>query len=128
MADLQRLFDLYDPRIKKVWDEKELQLSKRLEYQDIGLTDFTPDIPNPTFENFTGLGIAALTGEGEAYHREDINPAYKVTVTVQKYTNSIPITEEIGNLTNRLFRSIISIINNYYAKNSKQEIRSFACC
>jgi hypothetical protein len=96
MADLQRLFDLYDPRIKKVWDEKDLQLSKRLEYQDIGLTDFTPDIPNPTFENFTGLGIAALTGEGEAYHREDINPAYKVTVTVQKYTNSIPITEEIN--------------------------------
>ena len=125
MADLQRLFDLYDPRIKKVWDEKELQLSTRLEYADIGLTDFTPDIPNPTFENFTGLGIAALTGEGEAYHREDINPAYKTTITVQKFTNSIPITEEmlkfnlwpkINSLVSALANSVNQRINTDAAK------------
>ena len=125
MADLQRLFDLYDPRIKKIWDEKDTQLSKRLEYQDIGLTDYTPDIPNPTFENFTGLGIAALTGEGQAYHREDINPAYKTTVTVQKYTNSIPITEEmlrfnlwpkINNLVTALANSVNQRINTDAAK------------
>lgn len=125
MADLQRLFDLYDPRIKKVWDEKDSQLSKRLEYMDIGLTDFTPDIPNPTFENFTGLGIAALTGEGQAYHREDINPAYKTTITVQKFTNSIPITEEmlrfnlwpkINSLVSALANSVNQRINTDAAK------------
>jgi hypothetical protein len=125
MADLQRLFDLYDPRIKKLWDEKDTQLSKRLEYSEIGLTDFTPDIPNPTFENFTGLGIAALTGEGEAYHREDILPAYKVTITVQKFTNSIPITEEmlrfnnwpkINNLVGALANSVNQSINVAAAK------------
>ncbi len=52
--DLQRLFDLADPRIRKIWDEKETQLSSRLEYMNLGLTDYTAEILDSKFENFTG--------------------------------------------------------------------------
>ena len=95
MADLQRLFDLADPRIKKIWDEKDTQLSKRLEYGELGLTDYTAEILDTKIENFTGLGIAQLTGEKEPYAREDLAQAYSVTLTPKKFTKAISISEEM---------------------------------
>ena len=95
MADLQRLFDLADPRIKKIWDEKDTQLSNRLEYGDLGLTDYTAEILDTKIENFTGLGIAQLTGEKEPYAREDLAQAYSVTLTPKKFTKAISISEEM---------------------------------
>lgn len=95
MADLQRLFDLADPRIRRIWDEKETQLSTRLEYADLGLTDYTAEILDSKFENFTGLGYAQPTGEREPYSREDIDQAEQVTITPVKFTKSIDITEEM---------------------------------
>lgn len=95
MADLQRLFDLADPRIKKIWDEKDTQLSKRLEYQKVGLTDYNAEILDSKFENFTGLGIAQATGEKEPYSREDLSQGNQVTITPTKFTKAIDITEEM---------------------------------
>ena len=95
MANLQTLFDLADPRIRKIWDEKDTQLSKRLEYSDIGLTDYTAQILDSQFENFTGLGFAQATGELEPYSREDIAAGYKVTITPKKFTKAIDISEEM---------------------------------
>jgi len=95
MADIQRLFDLADPRIRAIWDEKQTQLSTRLDYADIGLTDSTAEILDSKFQNFTGLGIAQLTGEKEPYNREDIEAGYSVTITPKKFTKAIEITEEM---------------------------------
>lgn len=95
MADLQRLFDLADPRIRGIWDEKQTQLSTRLEYGMLGLSDMNAEILDSKFENFTGLGIAEQTGEKEAYNREDLNQAYQVTITPVKFTKAIEITEEM---------------------------------
>jgi hypothetical protein len=76
-------------------------------------------------ENFTGLGVAQLTGEKEAYNREDINPAYKVTMTPKKFTKAIDITEEmlrfnqwpkINNLTSGVANSINARVNIDAAK------------
>lgn len=98
MADLQRLFDLADPRIRGIWDEKQTQLSSRLEYAQLGLADHTAEILNSQFENFTGLGIANATGEKEPYNREDINAGVNTTITPVKFTKAIEITEEIENV------------------------------
>lgn len=95
MADLQRLFDLADPRIRGVWDEKQTQLSSRLEYQLFGMNDVNAEILDSKYENFTGLGIAQATGEKEPYNREDLNQAYQVTITPVKFTKAIEITEEM---------------------------------
>ena len=95
MADLQRLFDLADPRIRKVWDEKDTQLSKQLEHTKIGLTDRNLETLNDKFENFTGLGLAGLTGEKEPYVREDITQSYSVTANPNKWTKAIDVTEEM---------------------------------
>lgn len=125
MANIQTLFDLADPRIRKIWDEKDAQLSKRLEYSDIGLTDYNAEILDSQFENFTGLGIAQQTGELEPYARQDISPAYKVTITPKKFTTAINISEEmlrfslwpkINNLTGAAANSINARINQDAAK------------
>lgn len=125
MADLQRLFDLADPRIRGIWDEKQLQLSSRLEYADLGLVDHTAEILDSKFENFTGLGIAQATGEKEPYNREDIAQAYQVTITPQKFTKAIEITEEmlrfnlwpkINNLVGGVANALNARINTDVAK------------
>ena len=125
MADLQRLFDLADPRIRKIWDEKQTQLSTRLEYSQLGLTDHTAEILDTKFENFTGLGLAQPTGEREPYNQEDIAQAYQVTITPVKFTKAISITEEmlrfnlwpkINNLVAGVANSLIARIDTDAAK------------
>ena len=125
MANLQSLFDLADPRIKKIWDEKNNELSSRLEYTKLGFADFTAPILNPQFENFSGLGLASLTGEQAPYVRQDIVQGTKVTITPQKYTTAINITEEmlrfnlwpqINNLTEATAHSVIGRIDKDAAK------------
>ena len=125
MADITRLFDLADPRIRKIWDEKQTQLSTRLEYADLGLSDHTAEILDTQFENFTGLGIAQATGEREPYAQEDISAAYKVTITPVKFTKAISITEEmlrfnlwpkINNLVGGVANSLNARINTDAAK------------
>lgn len=61
----------------------------------LGFTDWNAEILNSQFENFTGLGIAGQTGEKEPYNREEIDQAYKVTITPVKFTKAIDITEEM---------------------------------
>lgn len=95
MADINHLFDLADPRIRKIWDEKESQLSSQLEYKDLGFTDWNAEILDSKFENFTGLGLATETGEREPYNQEDINQASSVTITPRKFTKAISISEEM---------------------------------
>jgi hypothetical protein len=95
MATIQQLFDLADPRIRHIWDEKQTQLSTRLEYGKLGLADKDAEILDSKFENFTGLGYAQQTGEQEPYDREDIEQAYQVTITPVKFTKAISITEEM---------------------------------
>ena len=125
MADLQRLFVLADPRIRGIWDEKQTQLSTRLEYQLFGMADHTAEILNSQFENFTGLGMAQATGEKEPYNREDLAAGYNVTITPVKFTKAIEITEEmlrfnlwpkINNLVSGVANALNARINTDVAK------------
>lgn len=92
--DLQVLFNLADPRIRKIWNEKSTQLSQRLEYQNLGYKDSDAEIRDPQFDNFTGLGLATLTGEKQPYSSEEKDQTSTVTISPQKWTNSIDISEE----------------------------------
>jgi hypothetical protein len=125
MADIQTLFDLADPRIRKIWDEKSSQLSKRLEYGELGLSDYNAEILDSQFENFTGLGYAQQTGELEPYSREDLAAGSKVTITPVKFTKAVDISEEmlrfnlwpkINNLVSAAANSVNARINLDAAK------------
>ena len=95
MISIQQLADLADPRIKGTWNEVNDQLSKTLEYSLLGFQDIDAQIKQPSYENFSGLGRAVLTGEGEPYARDDKVAGYKVTISPVKYTRAAVITEEM---------------------------------
>ena len=125
MLSLQQLADLADPRIRGVWNETNDQLSKTLEYGYLGLKDVDADVKAPQYENFSGLGRAVLTGEGEPYNREDKVAGYSVTITPQKYTKAASITEEmlrfnlwpeINEITSSTANAVNQIINENAAK------------
>ncbi len=125
MLSLQQLADLADPRIRGIWNETNDQLSKTLEYGYFGFKDIEAEIKSPIYENFSGLGRAKLTGEGEPYNREDKVPGFSVTITPQKYTQAASITEEmlrfnlwpeINEITSATANSVNQIINENAAK------------
>jgi len=95
MLSITQLADLADHRIRGTWNEVNDQLSKTLEYSYFGYKDIDVDAKDPQYENFSGLGRAVLTGEGEPYSREDKVAGYKVTISPQKYTKAAAITEEM---------------------------------
>jgi hypothetical protein len=122
---IQQLFDLADPRIRKIWDQKDTQLSKRLEYKDLGLTDWDAEILDSKFENFTGLGLAQATGEKQPYYKEDIQQGYSVTVTPIKFTLSDDISDvmlrfnqwpKINNIVSAIANGVNARINTDTAK------------
>lgn len=88
-------------------------MSTRTEYGRLGLKDWTAEILDSKFENFTGLGIAQQTGEQEPYHRDDIEQAKQVTITPVKFTSAISISEEINNKLAFLLYFVRMIICHY---------------
>ncbi len=127
MANLQTLFQLADPRIRRIWDEKSTQLSKRMEYAELGLTDYTAEILNSQFENFTGLGYAQQTGELQPYNREDILPESNVTITPVKFTKAIDISEEMlrFNLWPKINNLVGAVANSLNARISSNAAKIF---
>lgn len=127
MANLQTLFQLADPRIRRIWDEKSTQLSKRMEYAELGLTDYTAEILNSQFENFTGLGYAEQTGELKPYNREDILPGSNVTITPVKFTKAIDISEEMlrFNLWPKINNLVGAVANSLNARVSIDAAKIF---
>src|SRR6185503_16622080 len=93
--DLQRLFDLADPRVRKIWNQTNTQLSKTLDYKNLGFADRNLETLNDKIEQFTGHGLAMLTGEKEPYARQEINQGYSVTAAPDKWTDTTDITEEM---------------------------------
>jgi len=125
MLSIQQLADLADHRIRGIWNETNDQLSKTLEYSLLGFKDIEADAKDPIYENFSGLGRAVLTGEGEPYAREDKVKGYNVTISPQKYTKAAVITEEmlrfnlwpeINEVTSASANSVNQIINENAAK------------
>ena len=97
---MQQLADLADHRIRGVWNETNDQLSKTLEYSLLGFKDIEADAKDPIYQNFSGIGRAVLTGEGEPYNRQDKVSGYKTTISPQKYTAAVVITEEMLRFNN----------------------------
>lgn len=95
MDTISRLFDLADPAIVKLWDETNTQLSKTLEYKNLGFADDMASHLNPEFQSVSGHGIAILTPEGQPYSRQDRVQGYKKTLTPEKFTDMATITEEM---------------------------------
>ena len=95
MATLQTLANVADPRIRGIWNEANTQLSSRLSYAKLGFKDIDAEIQNPQYQNFSGHGLAAPTGEGQPYNTQSRVQGYNVTISPSKFTDSALVTEEM---------------------------------
>lgn len=95
MNTTSRLPDIIDPTIFEIFEQSKDQLSKELQYPELGYMPYSPSIPNPKFSSVSGLSIAQLTLQGQPYSAEDFTQGYDVQATVKKYTKQVTYTEEL---------------------------------
>ena len=94
MITIQSLDALVTPAVVAIFNDANYQLSKTLHYGNLGFSDYEPSFNSPAFQNISGASEAVLTLEGMPYAPEDVIQNYKTTITVQKYTKLMPISEE----------------------------------
>lgn len=94
MITIQSLDALVTPAVVAIFNDANYQLSKVLRYTNLGFSDYEPTFNAPAFQNISGASEAILTLEGSPYAPEDVIENYKTTITVQKYTKLMPMSEE----------------------------------
>lgn len=116
---IQTLDAIVTPTVVALFDEANEQLSNTLQYKNLGYSDYEPSFNAPAFQAISGSTEAVLTLEGEAYSTEDLIQNYKTTITIQKYTKMMLITEELvhwiqkGNKEKiQEFKDIVHACNN----------------
>lgn len=68
--------------------------SSQLYYQELGLTDYEPDVPAEVLNDISGPGRGQITVEGQRYMPNSKVKGYPVTLTMRKYTFDLEWTEE----------------------------------
>ena len=92
---IQTLDAIVTPTVVALFNEANDQISKNIQYKNLGYKDYEPSFNAPAFQAVSGSTEAVLTLEGEAYSTEDLIQNYKTTITIQKYTKMMLITEEM---------------------------------
>ena len=126
---IQTLDAIVTPTVVALFDEANKQISQTLQYKNLGYADYEPSFNAPAFQAISGSTEAVLTLEGEAYSTEDLIQNYKTTITIQKYTKMMLITEELvhwiqkGNKEKiQEFKDVVKACNN--GLNAKVDIEA----
>jgi hypothetical protein len=126
---IQTLDAIVTPTVVALFDESNEQISKTLQYKNLGYSDYEPSFNAPAFQAVSGSSEAVLTLEGEAYSTEDLIQNYRTTITIQKYTKMMLITEELvhwiqkGNKEKiQEFKDVVQACNN--GLNAKVDIEA----
>jgi len=80
--------------IPLIYNEADTQLSKELQYKNLGYVDYEPTFDNPSFSGISSVAEAVLTLEQQPYDSDDVIQGFDVAVQLKKYTKQIPISEE----------------------------------
>ena len=86
--------DIISAAIRALFNRAKDEQASELYYQDLGLTDYEPDVPQEQLNGISGPGRGILTIEGQQYGSNDKTRGYPVTLTMRKYTSELSWTEE----------------------------------
>ena len=81
-------------QIRALFDTHLEEQSSELYYQELGLNDYFPDVPEEKLDDISGPGRGQITIEGQDYAANSKVKGYPVTVTLRKYTFDLSYTEE----------------------------------
>lgn len=85
---------IVDPAIRGLWDFTGLQISKQLDYTQMGVQEFFPNVPASKLNSISGFGAATLSIEGQTYGSVQRYEGYAKEIVLRKYTSSIQYTKE----------------------------------
>jgi len=86
--------DVIDATVRGLFTTENEEQSTELYYQNLGLNDYEPDVPDEVLSDLSGPGRASLSGEGQEYNTVVKINGYTVTLKLRKYTFKIAFTEE----------------------------------
>lgn len=86
--------DIVNPVVRAFWNRAMEEQSSMLYYQDLGLTDLEPDVPNGQLQGITGPGAGALTVEGQVFFSNTKYREYPASINLRKYTSELSWTDE----------------------------------
>ncbi len=86
--------DVVDAQIRAYFDRHKEEQSSELYYQELGLVDYEPDVPEEKMNDISGPGRGILTIENQRYGANTKTRGYSVTLTLRKYTSDLEYTEE----------------------------------
>ena len=56
-----------DATVRALYDRAKEEQSSMLYYQDLGLNEYEPDVPDEVLNDMSGFGRATLSSEGQDY-------------------------------------------------------------
>ena len=83
-----------DATVRALYETAKEEQSSELYYQELGLNEYEPDVPEEVLQDISGFESASLTGEGQEYAIVTRVKGYPVTLKMRKYTAKFEITEE----------------------------------
>lgn len=86
--------EIIAPIVRALYNRALEEQSSELYYQDLGLTDYEPDVPGEQIQGITGPGAGALTVEGVQFFSNVKAREYPATLTLRKYTSELSWTDE----------------------------------
>ena len=86
--------DVVDATVRALYSRAKDEQSAMLYYQELGLNEYEPDVPEEVLNDMSGFGRATLSSEGQEYGVVTKVKGYPVTLTMRKYTAKFVMTEE----------------------------------
>ena len=86
--------DIVNPVIRALYNKALEEQSSELYYQDLGFTEYSPDVPQEQLNGVTGPGKGALTVEGQNFFSNTKQREYPTTLVLHKYTSELSWTQE----------------------------------
>ena len=86
--------DIVSAAVRALYNRALQEQSAELYYQELGLTQYSPDVPSEQLSGVTGPGRGVLTIEGQQFGSNAKTNEYPVTLTMRKYTSELSWTEE----------------------------------
>jgi hypothetical protein len=80
--------------VRALYDRALQEQSSELYYQELGLTQYSPDVPAEQLDGVSGPGRGILTIEGQQFGSNTKTNEYPVTLTMRKYTSELSWTDE----------------------------------
>ncbi len=86
--------DIVNPVIRALYNRALEEQSSELYYQELGLTDYEPDVPSEQLQGVTGPGKGQQTIEGQQFFSNTKQREYPTTLVLRKYTSELSWTDE----------------------------------